>query len=264
MSECFDARPFEQLNPAMTYCFAGKSDVGNVRKSNQDAYYLDPEGRFFLLADGMGGHAGGQEASRLAVEQVQRYLLNHWATYKTPEALIVGAIRQANQAILVDQEHHPERMDMGTTIVILLHLGTQWWYAHVGDSRLYQERGGVLMQMTEDHTWIAQAIAAGSISAQEARLHPLRHVLIQCLGRADLGFIFARCLDVQPGDRLLLCSDGLTEELPDKIITRCLRSSFSPEDAVRNLVATAKYQGGRDNITVVVVEISPVSASDSL
>lgn len=239
----------------MKFRFTGLTDLGLVRSANQDAYYIDPEGRFAIVADGMGGHAGGEEASRIATQVIQAHLLEHWDLPKPNPVLLEGAFFQANQAILKDQQSHPQRSDMGTTAVAVIFRERQPWCAHVGDSRLYRLRSFSLEQLTEDHTWVARALKFGELTPEEARHHPYRHVLLRCLGREDLGQIDVQSLDVQPGDRLLLCSDGLTEELSDQLIASYLQSNLALEQAVITLVKAALAKGGRDNITVVMVEI---------
>ncbi|MEM9265549.1 MAG: protein phosphatase 2C domain-containing protein [Cyanobacteria bacterium P01_F01_bin.13] len=235
--------------------FAGLTDPGLLRTSNQDAYYLDKLGRFFVVADGMGGHAGGQEASRLATEAIYQYLDNHWDSSESPDIMLRKAFIAANDAILKDQYIHPERADMGTTAVAVMFRepDNSPWCAHVGDSRLYRLRGTKLDQITTDHTWVAKAIEDGELTVDESKHHPWRHVLSQCLGREDLSRIDVQSLDVSGGDRLLLCSDGLTEELSDPLIATHLKSIRSCPTAVESLVDAAKQRGGRDNITVVVV-----------
>lgn len=240
----------------MKRLFTGLTDVGLLRSVNQDDYYLDPEGRFFIVADGMGGHAGGQEASRLATETIQAYLNAHWATPEASSLILEQAFLAANQAILQDQRRHPERSDMGTTAVTIMFRDQDLLCAHIGDSRLYRLRGAKLEQITEDHTWVALAMRMGEITPDQARNHPWRHVLAQCLGREELRQIDIQPFQVQPGDRLLLCSDGLTEELSDQIIASHLKSIRVCEKAAESLIDAAKGHGGRDNITVVVVMIA--------
>ncbi|BAY08795.1 Stp1/IreP family PP2C-type Ser/Thr phosphatase [Calothrix sp. NIES-2098] len=236
--------------------FAGLSDPGLIRSNNQDAYYIDPEKRFCIVADGMGGHAGGEEASRIATEQIQTYLGENWESAQSSQELLVQALWLANEAILQDQQNNPERADMGTTAVVVIFREPESpWCAHVGDSRLYRLRGSQLEQITEDHTWVARAIKLGDITFEEARVHPFRHVLSRCLGREDLHQIDVQPLEVQVGDRLLLCSDGLTEELVEQKITDCLQDNSELEKAAHSLVEAAKAHGGHDNITVALVAV---------
>ncbi len=239
--------------------FAGLTDTGLVRSVNQDAYYIDdPEGRFFIVADGMGGHAGGQEASRIAVETIKNHLESHWHSEISSPEMLEQAFRLANETIVAEQLKHPALNDMGTTAVAVIFRDDQPWCAHVGDSRLYRYRSreSKLLQITEDHTWVARAIQAGHLTPDQGRNHPMRHVLAQCIGRPDLEEVTVTPFDVQPGDRLLLCSDGLTEELSDAAIAHKLKSMRAMELSAATFVEAAKEKGGRDNITVVVIIIS--------
>jgi protein phosphatase len=245
----------------MKCSFTGLTDPGLLRTVNQDDYYIDPDGRFFVVADGMGGHAGGQEASQLATEAIQVHLDKHWESVIPSDELLAQALNEANEAILQDQQSHPERSDMGTTAVVVMFRKEEPWFAHVGDSRLYRLRDLKLEQITEDHTWVARAMKAGDLTPEQARIHPWRHVLSQCLGRKDLQTIDVQPLDVKPGDRLLLCSDGLTEELADAAIASYLQPEVSNEQAATKLVEAAKEKGGRDNITVVIVEMDKIAPS---
>ncbi|VXD21591.1 PP2C/PPM-type Ser/thr protein phosphatase [Planktothrix serta PCC 8927] len=242
--------------------FAGMTDTGNVRNVNQDAYYIDPEGRFFIVADGMGGHAGGQEASLMATQTIKEYILEHWDSSDQSPILLKNAFVAANNAILKDQQKHPERSDMGTTGVVALFREDEEnpWFANVGDSRLYRLRGHQLQQITEDQTWVAQAVKRNALTPDEARTHPWRHVLSQCLGREDLAEISIDQMDVQPGDRLLLCSDGLTEELADTIIASNLKSIRACETAATALIKAAKDREGRDNITVIIIAVGSLDS----
>ncbi|PZD72810.1 Serine/threonine phosphatase stp [Acaryochloris thomasi RCC1774] len=244
--------------------FFGLSDQGLVRSANQDSYYIDdPEGRFFIVADGMGGHAGGEEASRIATEAIQDYLCAHWSTQIEPTTFLRDMLLEANRHILDNQQAHPERSDMGTTIVVVIFPEADPpWCVHVGDSRLYRLREQQLEQITKDHTWISQAVGSGLLTPEQARVHPWRHVLAQCLGREELNQIDIQPLDVQQGDRLLLCSDGLTEELSDDLISPYLSKDYSCSQAAEALVEAAKEKGGQDNITVVIVEMD-ASVDDS-
>jgi len=236
--------------------FASLTDPGLMRSNNQDDYYIDPDARFFIVADGMGGHAGGEEASRIATQRIQAHLTANWESPKSSAQLLEEAFWEANEAILSDQKNHVERADMGTTAVaVIFRTPEQPWCAHIGDSRLYRFRNSQLEQITEDHTWVARAIKIGEITPDEARIHPFRHVLWRCLGREDLHQIEVQPLDVKVGDRLLLCSDGLTEELIEDRIASYLQATSHLDQAAMNLIEAAKVQGGHDNITVVIIAL---------
>lgn len=247
----------------MKRLFAGATDTGCVRSANQDSYYIDPEGRFFVVADGMGGHAGGEIASKIAVDSIRECLDALWDTNATPQKLMEDAISKANQAIIDDQNANPIRSDMGTTVVLLIFHEEQPWFCHIGDSRLYRLRGAKLEQISDDHTWIARAIQTGVVNADEAKSHPWRHMLLQCLGREDVKGVASRAIEWQPGDRFLICSDGLTEELSDDRIAHQLKSIRNCQQSAQALIESAKLRGGRDNITVVIVsnELNPNSQS---
>ncbi len=233
--------------------FKGLTDPGLLRSVNQDNFYIDPDGRFFIVADGMGGHAGGQEASLIATQTVKEHLEKSWDSETSSYEILEEAIIKANEGILEDQQNNPERGEMGTTVVVVLFRGEQPLKAHVGDSRLYRLREGKLEQITEDHTWVARALKMGDIEPEQAKTHPWRHVLFQCLGRKDTHKPEIAKLDIQTGDRLLLCSDGLTEEVADPDIQAIFEHSESCEDIAENLIEAAKEAGGSDNITVVIV-----------
>lgn len=233
--------------------FTGLTDTGVIRQVNQDDFYIDPKGRFFIVADGMGGHAGGQEASRIATKIIPTYLDKLWNGPLDSESLLEQAVMQANEGILQDQSEHPERGDMGTTVVVLMERQGKVWCGHIGDSRFYRLRAARLEQITDDQTWVARAMKVGDLTPAEARVHPWRHVLSQCLGRRDLQQVEIQSVAIEPGDRLLLCSDGLTEEVTDAEIQRCLAVDADCEQIAKSLVETAKNNGGSDNITVVVV-----------
>jgi protein phosphatase len=257
---CYNSRKvFDGSKKFMKGRFTGLTDPGLIRTVNQDDYHIDPDGRFFIVADGMGGHAGGQEASKLATEAIQAHLDEHWQSQVASEELIEQAFYKANQSILQDQQNHPERPDMGTTAVVFMFRQGQSWCAHVGDSRLYRLRSSKLEQITEDHTWVARAMKAGDLTPDQARTHQWRHVLSQCLGRKDLQQVDVQLMDVQPGDRLLLCTDGLTEELSDTLISSYIQPRLDGEEAAAMLIESAKEKGGRDNITLVIVEVDDIS-----
>ncbi len=235
------------------FTFAGLTDIGLHRAANQDSYYISPQGDLFIVADGMGGHAGGQEASRLSTAVIQDYLTTRKGSSASSPALLQQAIAAANSAVLADQHQHPNRSDMGTTVVVVMLRNHHLWCAHVGDSRLYLLRDNRLIQITKDHTWVTRALLLGELTYEEIATHPWRHVLSQCVGREDLEKVETQQLDIVPGDRLLICSDGLTEELSDDAIITNFQSGSTCEKVAANLIEAAKAQGGRDNITAIVI-----------
>jgi PPM family protein phosphatase len=240
----------------MKTTFTGITDTGVLRSVNQDSYYIDPDGRFFIVADGMGGHAGGQEASQIAVSEIKTYLEANWDSEQSSPDLLACALDQANEGILEDQAQNPNRKEMGTTVVILIFREKeQPWIAHVGDSRLYRFSNNQLTQVTNDHTWVAQALKSGEIKPEFARVHPWRHVLCQCLGRKEQQEADIDTLELSSGDILLLCSDGLTEEVSDELIENYLKSNLSLEEIAQKLVDSAKQAGGSDNITIILTRI---------
>lgn len=239
----------------MQFLFEGNTDQGLVRSVNQDSYSVDAsQGRFFVVADGMGGHAGGEEASRIATQALEDYFTRHWDDAIGSDTLLKDALDHANEQIMADQYRHPERADMGTTVVLIIYRQGQLWRAHVGDSRLYRLRGETLEQITADHTWVGRAIRDGQMTQEQAKVHPWRHVLSQCLGRQDLAEMDIEPLDVASGDRFLLCSDGLTEEVGDRLIESVLAAGDDRKTITQTLIDEAKKAGGSDNITVVLVE----------
>jgi PPM family protein phosphatase len=237
--------------------FLDLTDKGMVRSGNQDSHYVDPAGRFSIVADGMGGHAGGEEASQIAIKTIKEHIEQNWNDSIEVSQLLEDSLLAANQAIVEDQVSNPQRADMGTTAVLILFEADRVWAAHVGDSRLYRFRDELLTQITEDDTWVARAMKMNQLTVDEARTHPLRHVLSHCLGRRDLRQVNIRTVDVQAGDMVLLCSDGLTEEVSDEEITTHLKSK-AIEELPQTLVEAAKTNGGSDNITVVLGIVEPV------
>ena len=234
---------------------ASRTDVGRVRGSNQDACgtFEDPRGdRLFVVADGMGGHRGGEVASALAVEAVAEAC---GASDAPPAERLREAVAAANQRIFERSRQDPGVAGMGTTVVTLLlaREGTAW-VAHVGDSRLYRLREGRLEALTEDHSLVAELQRQGYLDGDEAARHPRRNELIRSVGclpevEPDLAE-----LDLAPGDRLLLCTDGLCGAVEADSIAAGLGEA-TPDLAARTLVDLANASGGEDNVTVQVVRV---------
>lgn len=228
----------------------GATDVGKRRPHNEDSFLIGPRDNF-VVADGMGGHAAGEVASSILVETMKKEL-------PRPEVIMdqLGleyVVKEANRAILRAVQENPERDGMGTTVV-LLHIGEKravW--ANVGDSRLYRWRKGVFEQLSHDHSLVAEMVENGTITPEEASHHPQRNMLLRAVGvEADVKVDTAEA-PVENGDIYLLCTDGLTNMVDDDVISKVLTDE-TVGDKSQELIRLANENGGRDNITVIVVE----------
>jgi PPM family protein phosphatase len=227
------------------------TDVGLVRPSNEDRLLVASP--LFAVADGMGGAAAGEVASSTAVQG----LLDAFqaAGEPTPQTLIAAA-RSANRAVWEQAEANPEMRGMGTTLVALALVdGGRLAAVNIGDSRLYLLRADDFHQVTSDHNLVAELVAEGRISKEEAEVHPRRNIMTRALGVDPEVDVDLFVEDPRPGDRYLLCSDGLSRELRDEHIASLLRRFADPQEAAKELVDEAKRRGGNDNITAVVVDI---------
>jgi len=226
-----------------------RTDRGLLRDGNEDALLCDPKRRLFAVADGMGGHAAGEVASAMAIERLESVHPPHTAETLT------RAVHAANEAILAAGRESPGRSGMGTTVTILALRDSEAVWAHVGDSRLYLYRNQQLSQLTRDQTWVQQQVDAGLLTPEQARVHPRSSLLSQALGMPEPIEPETGRLQFYPGDRFLLCSDGLTGMLRDHDIAAILADHASCESAVRELIERANQQGGTDNITAVLVDL---------
>ena len=231
-----------------------RTHQGLVRSSNQDSLLVDQG--VFGVADGMGGHNGGETASRVAVQVVKNALRG-----KRPEvrALEVG-VEAANRRIFDMARHDSALSGMGTTLTFLWEAETEVHLCHVGDSRAYLLRNGELKQITNDHSLVAELLRSNMISPEAARTHPYRNVITRAVGvdptvNAD---IFAH--DKQKDDLWLICSDGLTNMVPDETILSILKEAENEETAADELMALALEKGGTDNITFVLCRVTEVAA----
>ena len=270
----------------------GITDTGKVRKTNEDQFLISelskrmrvwqtslPEpqlqvgedrAHLLLVADGMGGHRAGERASAIAVAAIEQFTLNTFRWFFAADspgaqkvlAQFQSALSQADAKILEEARENPEMQGMGTTLTMAFQLGTQLCIVHVGDSRAYLYRTGKLHQLTHDHTVVAELVRSGAIKADEAAGHHLRHVITNVVGGPKLGVkVEAHAYEVQAGDRLLLCSDGLTEMVKNDVIAATLDAEAEPEAAAKALLAQANDAGGRDNISIVIVRFDPAAFS---
>ncbi|MEV8377402.1 protein phosphatase 2C domain-containing protein [Kribbella sp. NPDC056861] len=240
--------------------YAALSDVGRVRRNNEDSAYAGPH--LLLLADGMGGAAAGEVASAAAVQVIRRLDKPGIEGPDMMEAL-AGAVHRANERLSELVEEDPEREGMGSTVTALLFDGQQLGLAHLGDSRAYRMRDGLLYQLSHDHTFVQSLVDEGRISKEEAFTHPHRNLILRVLdGRPDSDPDL-EMLDVQAGDRLMLCSDGLPDYVSDQVIATAM-SDGTPDSVVVDLITQALEAGSNDNVTCVVadvVETDPASGS---
>jgi serine/threonine protein phosphatase PrpC len=234
---------------------AARTDIGRVRKNNEDGLWIDEPLGLFIVADGMGGHAGGEVASTVAVEVIATYVKGHLAGSEAVDqtaVLLQAAIHTADEAIWTTASAHRELRDMGTTVVLALCRGDQVHVAHVGDSRAYLLHERELRLLTEDHSVVARLIKAGQLTPARARSHPLRHQITRFLGNRQAVAELC-CVPWWPGDYLLLCSDGLTNMLEDHHLKELiLQSGADVQAACEALVARANANGGEDNISVIL------------
>lgn len=242
----------------MKWNMAGLSDRGKRRRRNEDAQLAVPSSRIFAVADGMGGHAAGDVASRLAIDVLRRTFSRAPSPRIGPAALarrLIEAFDRANGAILDHAARNRECAGMGTTLTALAPLtaADQCVIAHVGDSRAYRYRQGELLQLTHDHTWVQQQVDAGMLSPAEARHHPLASVLSRVLGTPEVGPADTIVASAEPGDVFLLCSDGLTTMLDDPDVRAIVDRRATLDGCVRDLVDMANERGGFDNITVLLL-----------
>ena len=260
----------------------GLTNQGRVRPSNEDQFLIaeltksmkvlhaslpqpktqraDERGYLFIVADGMGGHQAGEQASAMAVESIEAFALNtlRWffLLQGTEEHDVLKefqtALQQADVKLCQEAAQHRELAGMGTTLTIAYSVASRLFVVHVGDSRCYLLHGSELQRLTHDHTLVAEMISRGALQPEEAAHHRLRHVITNVVGGLDLG-VKVEChrIELEADDMLLLCSDGLTEMVPDDRIAAILQAQRDPREACERLVAEANGHGGKDNITVI-------------
>ncbi len=232
------------------------TDIGRRRQLNQDFIYCNesPVGNLpnlFIVADGMGGHKAGDYASGLAVDTICREA--EQSAERNPERILDHAISKANEILRKKASEDYSLNGMGTTFVAATCIGRFLEVANVGDSRLYVI-GGEMRQITVDHSLVEEMVRMGGINREEARNHPDKNIITRAVGAKDDVEVDFFNLELQTGDMVLLCSDGLTNMVDDETICRILKNGSSLRDRVEELVETANLNGGRDNISVIVIE----------
>lgn len=241
---------------------ATRSDIGLVRQGNEDNLFLagedmdlDGEGVLVGVADGMGGHNAGEVASQIAVETLNSYYQVKLPEL-SPEERLAETIRRANDRILETSNQNMDLQGLGTTLTALLLKGKEAYVGHVGDCRIYLWRRGELLQITNDHSLVQEAVREGILTPEQARVHPQRNIITRALGTQDSLDVDTMKLDVQPGDIFLLSSDGLHGLMEDNEIEEIIRlGNGSVENITEELIHTALEEGGTDNVTVVLVKV---------
>ena len=228
--------------------WGARSDVGLVRGHNEDSFLLRTP--LFMVSDGMGGHAAGEVASSIAVETV-----GEQAPGTADDVLLGAAVEAANMAVIEAAEQGIGKPGMGCTATAVIIEKNKMAVAHVGDSRAYVLREGTLVRVTHDHSYVEELVDSGQITADEARTHPSRSIITRALGSDPDMYADHFSLEVNDGDRIILCSDGLSSMISDAEIESVAVSSATPQQAADNLVAAALTAGGADNVTVVVVDV---------
>ena len=263
-----------QQPSALSATAFGLTDPGKVRQSNEDQFLIaelskrmqvwqtslpepqlqvgEDRAHLFLVADGMGGHSAGERASTIAVAAIEQFTLNTFRWFFAADSPARrkcsrssrSALSQADAKIVEEAAENPELHGMGTTLTMAFQLGSQLCIVHVGDSRAYMYRAGQLHQLTQDHTLVAEMVQSGAIQQEQVASHHLRHVITNVVGGPNPGVtVEARAFEVQVGDRLLLCSDGLTEMVTNEVIIAALDQHTGPEDAARALLTQANENG---------------------
>lgn len=228
--------------------WGARSDVGLVRGHNEDSFLLRTP--LFMVSDGMGGHAAGEVASSIAVETV-----GEQAPGTADDVLLGAAVEAANMAVIEAAEQGIGKPGMGCTATAVLIEKNKMAVAHVGDSRAYVLRQGTLVRVTHDHSYVEELVDSGQITADEARTHPSRSIITRALGSDPDMYADHFSLEVNDGDRIILCSDGLSSMISDAELESVAVSSATPQQAADNLVAAALTAGGADNVTVVVIDV---------
>jgi len=244
------------------------SDPGLRREGNEDAYCARADLGLYMVADGMGGHAAGEVASRLAVETVESFVSDTrdadpnrtWPFPYDPSVSLDGnrlkaGFRLANRRLAAAMAGDDNLRGMATTAAAVLMGTPKPVVAHVGDSRVYRFRGGKLDQVTQDHSWVSEQVRAGVLSQADARRHPWRNVVTRALSGGDDPEVEVSEIDLEPGDRLMICSDGLSGVVPPDRMEQIIGAGKNLDDTCRALIAAANDAGGPDNITVAMLQV---------
>lgn len=238
--------------------WAALSDIGLQRARNEDAFLVVPECAYAVLSDGMGGHRGGDVAARIVIETVEREMSQrvHGGDAAASVSALRAAVMAANDAVHAAAADDRGLAGMGATVVAASVCADALVFASVGDSRLYRYRQGVLEQLTHDHTMLQELVDGGMITAEQAQRAPFRGMLTRALGVEPEVLVDVRQVGIEPGDMVLMCSDGLTDMVEPEVIAATLAIDGEVDDRVAALVSLANAGGGRDNVTVVLAVVA--------
>ena len=240
----------------------GKTDIGRTRSTNQDSLLIDDSRRLYIVADGMGGHAGGEIASQLCVEQVSEQISKSPLINKPPSddsqhakfcSLLVEAVNHASTKIFEKALEEPQLMGMGTTASALMIYGDHAYIGHVGDSRVYLIRDRFIYQLTNDHSLVGEQLRAGVINAEEAKNNQMQNIITRSVGYQEIEDVDTVTLALEADDLFVISSDGMHGRIIDEEISRI--ANEKQLDAVKDLVELANERGGKDNITLIVVKV---------
>ncbi len=235
-----------------------KTDIGRVREQNQDYFYISEETeepKIYILADGMGGYKGGEIASRLATESVQKYIQNNFEriTKEKEEILklVKSAVEYANMVVYEKSKEVPELEGMGTTLEVCVIYNNKAYIGHVGDSRIYRIRKDVIRKLTKDHSYVQKLVEDKKITREEAKTHPKKNMLIKALGCTPYVEPDIRARNFEKGDVFIMCSDGLTNMVEENRIYTLITQDIN--SAADKLIEEANMAGGIDNITIIII-----------
>jgi serine/threonine protein phosphatase PrpC len=247
------------INPPVHFRWGAETHVGMERQENQDRFFADPEPALFLVSDGMGGHRGGAIASGIVAEDLPVMIENALDRLKvgTPRAvrsLLERMIAEQSRQLQMEGTSESGFRDMGATLVIVLLRKGRCFVANIGDSRAYRLRKGRMLQLTRDHSVVSELIEKGRIEPEEAANHDALGQITQYVGMEEKVRSHVRSFTLKKADRILLCTDGLTDMVADKDIAAILSAQTDPQAACKSLVASANEAGGHDNVTAMVID----------
>lgn len=245
--------------PITYFRWGGETHIGKERQENQDSFFADPEPALFLVSDGMGGHRGGAIASEIVAEDLPVMIENALdklkvGTPRTIMTLLERMIAEQSKQLQLEGTSETGFKDMGATLVIVLLRKGRCFVANIGDSRAYRLRNGRLVQLTRDHSVVSELIEKGHIEPEEAANHDAQGQITRYVGMAEKARSHVRSFALKKSDRILLCTDGLTDMITDKDITVILKTEIDPNSACNSLIAAANKAGGHDNITTLVID----------